>query len=425
MHFIAPAVKSGTIKTTLIISIISIFYNKGFVMSMHLVTIGLAIFSMLFGAGNLLYPLMVGLSAGNLTWLGISSFLVSATLLPLLGLIAMILFDGNYNLFFERLGKKPGQYIIFLCMMIIGPIIAIPRITTLSFTMIKPFIPEIAFINDGTCYSSLIFAIFFLAVTFFATYKENRIITVLGSIISPALLANLALIIVKGLMIANSPQNTTESAWSIISNSFIRGYETLDLIGAIFFASIIVSLLQQNNPKANLKSLSYQGLKAGILGTFCLAIIYIGMGLLGMYHGAQFAYLDGGSLFSAISFKILGSQGAILIAVTVLMACFSTSIALSAIVGEYIQKTIFCNKISYVQGLLITLILSLPLSLFGLDYVLSFAGGPLVRILYPIIITITVCNLLHKLNIFHYIKLPTIIVTLYVVGTYIFSFFCM
>jgi LIVCS family branched-chain amino acid:cation transporter len=394
-------------------------------MDMHLVTTGLAIFSMLFGAGNLIYPLMVGLSSGHLTWIGIGSFLISATFLPLLGLISMILFDGNYNVFFERLGKIPGQCIIFICMMIIGPVIAIPRITTLSFTMISPFVPEIPFINDGSFYSSLIFALFFLGTTFLATYKENRIITVLGSFISPILLASLMLIIVKGLFIADLPQIIATSPWKVAVDSFVRGYETLDLIGAIFFASIIVTLLQQNNPQASLRTLSYQGLKAGVLGTFCLAIIYIGMGLLGMYHGKTFGYLDGGRLFSAISFKILGSQGAILIAVTVLMACFSTSIALAAIIGEYIQKTIFVNRISYVQGLLITLFLSLPLSLFGLDYVLRFAGGPLVHILYPIIITITVCNLLHKLHMSDYIKIPTIIVTLHVISSYFFNFFCM
>jgi len=391
-------------------------------MDMHLVTTGLAIFSMLFGAGNLIYPLMVGLSSGTQGWIGISAFLLSSTLLPLLGLISMILFEGNYNIFFERLGKIPGQILIFICMMIIGPLIAIPRITTLSFTMISPFLPHLPVLNDGSFYSSAFFAFLFLSVTFLATYQETRIIAVLGNIISPLLLASLAVIIIKGLCITDVPALVLTPYKVVAFNSFIRGYETLDLIGAIFFASIIVSLLQQNNPDASVRLLSYQGLKAGILGVFCLAIIYIGMGLLGMYHGEVFSHLDGGKLFSAISFKILGPQGAIVIAMTVLMACFSTSIALSAIVAEYIQKTIFQSSISYINALLITIFLSMPLSLFGLDYVLYFAGGPLVHILYPIIIIITLCNLLYKFNIINWIKFPTLIIGLYVSYSYLISF---
>ena len=262
-------------------------------MNMYLITTGLAIFSMLFGAGNLIYPLMVGLAAGSLTPFAIFSFLASATALPLLGLFAMILFEGNYNVFFERIGKRAGQAIIFICMMIIGPIIAIPRITTLSFTMIAPFLTNIPLFHNSNQYSAPLFILIFLGITFLATYKENRIIEVLGAFISPVLLASLGLIILKGLLVRDIPKTLGyEKLLPILRDSFIRGYETLDLIGAIFFASIIVTLLQQKNPLVSLKNLSYQGLKAGIFGCCCLAIVYFGMSLLGMYHGNSFVYFD-------------------------------------------------------------------------------------------------------------------------------------
>lgn len=386
-------------------------------MSMHLVTTGLAIFSMLFGAGNLIYPLLVGVTAGSYTPFGIASFLLSATILPLAGLCAMILFDGNYNLFFERLGKKAGQFLIFICMMVIGPCLAIPRITTLSFAMIAPFFKSTVSLENA--YYEPLFILLFLGITFLATYQENKLIDVLGAWISPLLLTGLGIITTKGLWMSEKAIHTsTESISSIIHNSFMLGYETLDLMGAIFFASIIITILQQKYPYASLHKLSLQGLKAGLIGSFCLAIVYTGMGILGMYHGSSYLLLDRGQLFSAISFKILGSHGAIMIAITVLMACFSTSIALSAIIAEYFQKTIFNNRISYVQGLILTILLSIPLSLFGLDYVLKCAGGPLVHILYPILITITACNILHKLNIMHIIKLPTFLVTIYTISNY-------
>src|SRR5439155_12268350 len=153
--------------------------------------IGLAIFSMLFGAGNLIYPLLVGIQSGKLTPIGMFGFLLTATLLPLLGLIAMILFDGNYRAFFHRIGHVPGEFLICISMLIIGPGICIPRITTLSHIMVAPFLP-IPLLQEFTPFSSFVFALIFLSITFFATYKESRIIDLLGKVISPLLLLSLA-----------------------------------------------------------------------------------------------------------------------------------------------------------------------------------------------------------------------------------------
>src|SRR5438445_3103461 len=84
----------------------------------NLFSLSLAIFCMLFGAGNLIYPLAMGRSAGGLAAFGMIGFFITAILLPLAGLIGMILFDGNYTQFFNRLGKVPGSLLIFISMLI-------------------------------------------------------------------------------------------------------------------------------------------------------------------------------------------------------------------------------------------------------------------------------------------------------------------
>src|SRR5207244_9133816 len=105
-----------------------------------LLSLSLAIFCLLFGAGNLIYPLALGRSAGGLTAFGMIGFFITAIFLPLAGLIGMILFDGNYKAFFFRLGKIPGSILIFISMLIIGPAVVIPRCITLSYTIISPFL---------------------------------------------------------------------------------------------------------------------------------------------------------------------------------------------------------------------------------------------------------------------------------------------
>lgn len=376
----------------------------------HIISTGLAIFSMLFGAGNLIYPLIVGQESGNLVFFGMSGFLLTAVVLPVAGLIAMILFDGDYQTFFKRLGIVPGKLLIGSCMMIIGPIIAIPRITTLSHTMIAPFVP-FAPLQEITIISSFLFSLLFLGITFLATFRENKIITILGNYISPLLLLSLTVIIVQGLITAQQVVTMSNeiTAFELFKINLIRGYETLDLLGGIFFSSIIINILKQSvGADYTRHQLAIIGCKAGLIGVSLLGLVYAGMSLLGTFHAHDIIFTNAGELFSGIAFTVLGKHGAAIIATAVLMACLSTSIALSAVVAEYVQD-ISGNKMNFPTALFVTLLACIPLSTFGLGKVLALTAGPIVYIGYPIIITATFCNISYKLFGFKPIKLPVLI----------------
>ena len=372
----------------------------------HIITVGLAIFSMFFGAGNLMFPLNVGLHAGTNNSYGMLGFIMTAVCLPLAGLIAMILFDGDYTAFFQRLGMQIGSAVTFICIIIIGPLIAIPRIVTLSHIMIAPFLP-IPLLQSITPLSSFLFALIFLGITFLTTYRENRIVNLLGTVISPLLLISLIIIIGKGLINATIPIAATASAWDTFAINFIRGYETLDLLGGIFFSSIVIHILKETSKTAKQKELALIGLKAGVLGVSLLTLVYIGMSLLSVYYGHSL--IMDGTLFRSIAFTILGNHGAFIIGTAVLMACFSTSIALSAVVGDYFHVTIFKQKISHISALLVALLLSIPLSTVGLDKVLALTAGPIIYIGYTSIITLTFCNIAYKLIGFKPVKIPVAI----------------
>lgn len=385
----------------------------------QIITVGLAIFSMLFGAGNLMYPLYVGLQSGENILYGMVGFILSAVCLPLLGLIAMILFDGNYESFFKRLGDSVGSFIIFICMIIIGPGLVIPRIVTLSHAMIAPFLP-IPFLQTVTLQSSFVFALIFLGITLLATYRENRIVNLLGKVISPLLLISLIIIIAKGMLTAQIAVPSIITPWESFKSSFMVGYGTLDLLGTIFFSSIVIHILKNTMGGTvgfSQKRLALIGLKSGTIGVSLLALIYIGMSLLSMYHGHGMNM--SGDLFRDLAFHVLGSHGALIIGTAVLMACFSTAIALSAIIAEYFQLTIFNRSIGYEQALILSLVLCIPLSTVGLDSVLRITAGPLVSIGYPVIIAITICNLLYKLFGFTPIKAPVAITFLVALLSYL------
>lgn len=252
----------------------------------HTLSTGLAIFSMFFGAGNLMYPILVGIQSGTQNIFGMAGFLLTAVCLPLAGLVGMILFDENYKLFFNRLGDIAGSIVIAISLIIIGPLVAIPRIATLSHTMIAPFIP-IQFLQQDTTLSSFIFAVLFFALTFSCTYKKSRVVDLLGYVISPLLLLSLVTIIVKGIWFANVSLETDISPIEAFASNIIRGYETLDLLGAIFFSYVALTILKKSyNDEVNTQhKRAIMGLKAGGIGLSLLAAIYIGLSYLGVHFG--------------------------------------------------------------------------------------------------------------------------------------------
>lgn len=358
---------------------------------------------MLFGASNLMYPLKAGIISGDKLLIGLSGFLISAALIPFTGLIAMVLFDGDYRAFFYRLGKIPGSAIIFACMLIIGPLLGMPRIIAFSYEMFRPFI--------GNSVSLKIFTAIFCLITFACCYKKNSIIDLIGKYLSPLILICLLVIFGLGMWMNQSPIASTLSSLEIFKEDFLLGYITLDLLGTIFFGYIILSILHKTEKECSKKKLLYIMIFSSIIGIALLGIVYLGLGLLAMWHGQEFAHLDLGKLFINLVLKIIGSKGALLISATVFLACLTTIIALASVSSEYLRNEIANKKISYITALIIVLVLAGILAQFELGSILQFSA-PFIYILYPVLITLTLCNIAYKLFDFKPVKIPVLIVFL-------------
>lgn len=380
------------------------------IMQSQITIIGLAIFSMLFGAGNIIYPIKAGVLAGSKNYAGIMGFLLTGVCLPIIGLITMILFDGNYKKFFNRIGKVPGNIAILYCMLIIGPLLAMPRCITVPYEMITPFVP---YLSPG------IFSILFCLVTFLLTYKESKLLNILGTYISPLLVGSLSIILVKGLAQAEVTTTQTASTISIFLSQLVHGFQTLDLLGALFFAYIVLKILKDTNKgTAKPKELAKVALKSGLVGGFLLMLIYLGFSYLGAYYGHSVTEtMNGAEMFTHIATNIISSYGAAVIIMAVLMACLSTISALGVVFAEYIHYELSNKKICYRSSLLITLGITCFISNFGLSNILKYGEHP-INIGYPIIIAITLFNLLHKLFEIKTIKLPVFVTAITVTGMY-------
>lgn len=357
----------------------------------------LAIFAMLFGAGNLVLPPALGMACGDKVLYGLTGFLLTGVFVPFLGLLAIILFNGDYREFFCRIGKIPGNILIFLCMLILGPLLIMPRIVTLSYAMLLPFMPT-CITSQADFTSRFIFGVFFLGLTFLATYKPSRILDLVGKVLSPLKIACIITIILIGLFSGSPAAPVAETSQQLFFDGIKLGYQTVDLLGTLFFGSIIISLLVGNRPvtKESMRTILKTTMISGVIACLFLALIYLGMSYLGVFHGAGLAHLDESQIFSQLCFRILGYHGAALIGFTVFLACFITAIALAAVVGQYAQREVFAYKMSYPAALALVLALCLIPSLFGFAAVVSFSK-PLLFMIYPVLIALTIGNLLYKI----------------------------
>lgn len=374
--------------------------------------IGLAMFSMFFGAGNIIFPLAVGQYAGDKNFYAMCGLIITAAIMPIVGVIAMILFDGNYRQFFGRLGKIPGFLLALIIISLLGPLGSTPRCIALSYTTLKSSLPEL---------SSVLFSAIACGIIFLFTLRKNHILTLLGWVLTPLLLGSLITIIIMGLIAAPDISNTSHANGSMFLHGLKEGYNTMDLLAAFFFSSTILNILRISSKESELGSRNYVNiaLRASVIGAFLLAAIYIGFSYLAAFHGNEFVSYAKDELLGAITMKIAGAHAGVLVCITIALACLTTAIALISSFTDFIQKEVFNEKISYEVILIASLLLTFFISTFEFTGISAFLG-PILEVCYPGLIVLTLLNIAYSLKNFTPIKLPVFFV--FMLSTYFYFY---
>lgn len=360
---------------------------------------GLAMFAMFFGAGNLVFPLALGLEAGNKNIFVMAGLLISAVGFPFLGLLGMILFNGNYKEFIYRIGKIPGFILLFVTICLIGPFGALPRCITVSYNTIKDYIPFTPLI---------VFSIVYAFIAFLLSVRESKILTVLGYVLSPLKLLLLGLMIVKGLMFAPSAPEVEITGLELFKKGFATGYQTMDLIAAFFFSAVVIHILTSNldaESQTDTKKVMGMVIRSSIIGALLLAVVYIGMGFVAAFRAQELVGVADKDILAAIAFKVLGSAGGLFTGIAVSFACLTTVIALAAVTAEFIANDLFVGKISYMYALIAALSISVAVSTLQFEGIKQLLL-PILFVSYPALIVLTLLNIAYKLWGFEMVKIP-------------------
>ena len=357
----------------------------------QMVTVSFMLFSLFFGAGNLIFPPFLGQNAAQNTVPAIIGFLITAVVLPVLGVIVVAQSDG-----LDKLGARVNsKFAIIFTMLIylsIGPGLGIPRAASVPFEMaVAPYLPE------GASFGlfMLIYSLVFFVIAAWLALNPSKLLNRIGHFLTPSLLTLIVLLfisfVVKGVTGVAAPQPAYQSAAFL--KGFCEGYQTMDTIAALNFGLVISITLQNLGIKEKsgvIRHTVFAGIAAGtILTSVYVMLTYMGMQSSGIYEIQE----NGAWTLRQIVYQLFGEFGAILLAAIFTLACLTTCVGLINSISQYFS-TLF-KGISYNKFVLGITIFSFAVCNQGLNTILSISV-PVLNAIYPVSIMLIVLGLCDK-----------------------------
>ncbi|RVU54136.1 branched-chain amino acid transport system II carrier protein [Anaerosphaera multitolerans] len=342
----------------------------------------MALFSMFFGAGNLIFPPTLGLWSGDKYIFSILGFLLASVGIVMLGVIATTKAGGRIENIASKLGDKFSITFGTLIILAIGPCLAIPRTAATTYEIIQ-----------GTMYPNLnplVSSIVFFALVLFFVLSPTNVIDTLGKYLTPALLIVLTIIIVKGIF---TPLGTISytGAENVFGKSFIEGYQTMDALAALVFTSIVIKGFKEKGVTDS-KELVSLTMKSSIYAAIGLSLVYGGLLYIGATASSlSFVRVEKVEFLIFITNSLLGSFGKYALSAAISLACITTAVGLTSTVGDFFFK-LFNNKINYNFIVVVSTVFSAYFAINGVETLVK-VSSPILSALYPVAIVLIFLNL--------------------------------
>lgn len=349
------------------------------------------LFSLFFGAGNLIFPPFLGQSAGENTPVAIFTFLITAVLLPVLGVVVVAEFDGLDKLANRVNGKFAVVYTVLIYLSI-GPGLGIPRAASVPFEMaVTPYLPEGANIS---LYMVLYSVVFFLIAGWLAM-TPSKLVERIGKILSPTLLILLCFLFVNFLFRGETAVSPAVGDYQ--SNpavkGFLEGYQTMDTIAALNFGLVIAITLGTLGVKEKKDVMHYTKL-AGIFAGTILSLVYLMLSYIGMKSSGIYGLQDNGAwTLRAVVHQLFGNTGAVLLATIFTLACLTTCVGLITSISQFFARLF--TKVAYRTWVILIVVFSLVICNQGLTTILSISV-PVLDAIYPVSIVLIALGLCDK-----------------------------
>ncbi len=349
-------------------------------MNRNILTVGFAVFTMFFGAGNMVLPLHLMQEWPDHWFPAFLGFCITAVFFTLLGLIGSVMVEGNLKKFFAPVGIVIGLILQVVLILIEGPFGIVPRSLIVAYggvSSIAPALPKEIF------YSVTCFIIYFLAI------NKNKIISIIGNIVTPLMLSFLALIVITTYL----NFGVKEFSFAFTNNQafidgLLKGYLTYDLPGALYFTTIAMTyIMSLSKSKETILS---NGIKSSLVSALLLSTVYAFFIYIGLSFRHVLENIPPELILPTIVKSSLGYSFSILFSCMVFLACITTAIAAITVWSDFIHS--FYPTLSYQKILITSLIISFVVSLLGFGALMKILG-PILNLIYPVLAALSIYNI--------------------------------
>ena len=349
--------------------------------SKQTLVIAFALFSLFFGAGNLILPPYLGYNAGDGWFWVLIGFSISAVFIPILAIYGHAKLQGTILDFANKV--SPTFAVLFsILIYLIAIALPSPRTASVTYEMaIEPFFQI----------SSLELSSIYFALVLVFVLNRNRMLSIIGKFLTPLIVCILLIIICLGLF--------TEVASvrdSIFNNSFaegiLEGYQTFDAIGGVVIGGVVVISLSLQG-KFNYEEKKRMIIRSGLFAGLGLFLIYGGLIVLGAHNSNVLVIDNRTELLSVLSIQNLGNIGNVFLSVLLALACFTTAVGIVTGTADFAKGLIGNSQKAYIITAIIACVLGVLIGQFNVYYIINVAL-PVLMFIYPITIVLIILNVL-------------------------------
>ncbi|RKW36016.1 MAG: branched-chain amino acid transport system II carrier protein, partial [Lachnospiraceae bacterium] len=334
--------------------------------------IGLLLFGIFFGAGNLIFPAELGFRAGANFYPAILGFVLSGVGIAIITLVLGTMVKGGYkNEISIKVDQKFATSYLTILYLAIGPFFAIPRTAGTSFSI------GIAPVTGNGRLPLLIFSAIYFLFAYLIAINPSKLMDRVGKILTPMFAMLIIILIAVGNMNFHAlNQGEMSNAMSALKTGFLEGYNTLDALASVSFCLIATSSIKTfgfSSKKEYIKIMAIVGIVTAIF----FSSLYIGLGALGNKFSVPAEVLAdpntniGTYILSKSSYELFGSFGQVFLGAMTILTCFTTTAGLIVVVSEYFVDTF--PRFKYKTYVNIFTFIGFAMSNFGLNTIIKIS----------------------------------------------------
>ncbi|MEI2266527.1 branched-chain amino acid transport system II carrier protein [Erwinia sp. CGal63] len=373
--------------------------------SKDILALGFMTFALFVGAGNIIFPPMVGIQSGEHVWIAALGFLLTAVGLPVITVIALARVGGGIDALSSPIGKAAGIVLATVCYLAVGPLFATPRTATVSFEV------GIAPLTGDNPLPLFIYSLIYFALVIGISLYPGKLLDTVGHILAPLKIVALAVLGIAALIWpAGGLSPATETyQHGAFSSGFINGYLTMDTLGALVFGIVIVNAARSRGVSED-GLLTRYTIIAGLIAGVGLTLVYLALFKLGSDSASIVDQnANGAAILHAYVQHTFGNLGSLFLAALIFVACMVTAVGLTCACAEFFQQYL---PLSYRQLVFILGLFSMLVSNLGLSQLIQFSIPVLTAIYPPCIVLILLSFTLRWWNKSSRIIAPTMLVSL-------------